>query len=307
MFLKIKFPIDLIIINCLSILLILSIIFIPLNIIRIILGLPFLLICPGYVLVAALFPRGEMNIIEHSALSFGMSIAVNVLIGLGLNYTQWGIRLEPMLYSISAFIVILSAIAIIRRWSYGHTGLITGINLEIEGILRGSKLNKTLNIIMIIAVLGIIGTLIYAIAKPKIGEKFTDFYILGINGQAADYPTDFTFNSDMQVISVQYGQDTVAIPEKWGQLVVGIVNHEQQHAIYTVMMQIDGTPVKILYQGDSVQNLGPIDLASGEQWMHELDIVPQHTGNNQEVELFLYKDGGTKAYLNLHLWINVTQ
>ena len=86
-FLKVKLPIDLLIIDILSVLLILSIIFIPATVARVILGLPFLLFFPGYVLVAALFPRGEIDGIERVALSFGMSIAVTALIGLGLNYT----------------------------------------------------------------------------------------------------------------------------------------------------------------------------------------------------------------------------
>jgi len=99
--LKVKLPIDLLIIDILSVLLILIIIFIPATVARVILGLPFLLFFPGYVLVAALFPRSEMDAIERIALSFGMSIAVTTLIGLGLNYTSWGIRLETVLYSIS--------------------------------------------------------------------------------------------------------------------------------------------------------------------------------------------------------------
>ena len=304
---KIKLPIDLLIIDILSIILILSIAFIPITVTRVILGLPFLLFFPGYVLVAALFPRNEMDGIERIALSFGMSIAVIALIGLGLNYTSWGIRLEPVLYSIFAFIIILSAIAIIRRRFYGRKELITEINLKILGIWHGSPLNKTLNVILIVAIMGTVSILIYSIAKPKVGEKFTEFYILGINGQAADYPTDFTLNSNLQIVSVQYATDTPTVPEKWGRLTLGIVNQEQQNTNYTVVMQINGSQVGIPFQGRIVQSLGPIVLIPGEKWEQEIGIVPQHTGENQEVELLLYKDNGTAPYLNLHLWVNVTQ
>jgi uncharacterized membrane protein len=305
--LKIKLPIDLLIIGILSVFLILSIIFIPATMARVILGLPFLLFFPGYVLVAALFPRSEMNSIERIALSFGMSIAVTALIGLGLNYTPWGIRLEPVLYSIFAFIIILSAIAIIRRWAYGRKKLINIINLKMPGIWQGSPLNKTLNVILIVAILGVVGTLISTVAKPKVGEKFTEFYLLGINGTAADYPTDFVLNANSDVVSVQYGTNTAAVSEKWGRVTLGIINHEQQNTTYTVVMQIDGQQVGIAFQGTIVQNLGPIVLAPEVTWQQEIGIVPQHTGENQEVELLLYKDGGTAPYLNLHLWVNVTQ
>ena len=49
----------LLIINILTIILILAIIFIPSSIVRIILGLPFLSFFPGYTLVAALFISKE--------------------------------------------------------------------------------------------------------------------------------------------------------------------------------------------------------------------------------------------------------
>ena len=61
--------------------------------IRVILGLPFILFIPGYILIFALFPCRKtdqgIDIIERIALSFGLSIAVVPLIGLGLNYTEW--------------------------------------------------------------------------------------------------------------------------------------------------------------------------------------------------------------------------
>ena len=68
--------------------------------------------------MAALFAKKEgMSGIERVALSFGLSIAVVPLIGLILNYTPWGIRLEPILYSVASFILITSIIAWLRQRS----------------------------------------------------------------------------------------------------------------------------------------------------------------------------------------------
>ena len=62
---------ELIPLNLLVIVLVTVIILFPSNILRIILGLPFLLFFPGYTLVAALFTRKEgMSSIERVALSF---------------------------------------------------------------------------------------------------------------------------------------------------------------------------------------------------------------------------------------------
>jgi uncharacterized membrane protein len=53
--------------------------------VRIPLGLAMVLFLPGYTLIAALFPEKEdLDGIERVALSFGLSIAVVPLMGLGL-------------------------------------------------------------------------------------------------------------------------------------------------------------------------------------------------------------------------------
>ena len=61
---------DLVLVNLLSALLIVVIAFFPYSPARIILGLPFILFFPGYVLICALFPRRkELDWIERLALS----------------------------------------------------------------------------------------------------------------------------------------------------------------------------------------------------------------------------------------------
>jgi uncharacterized membrane protein len=82
-------------INILTVVLILVITLFPDNVLRIILGLPLVLFFPGFALITALFPRKEsLSDIERLGLTFGLSLAVVPLIGLGLNYTPWGLRLN---------------------------------------------------------------------------------------------------------------------------------------------------------------------------------------------------------------------
>ena len=85
-------------------------------VLRIIIGIPFLIFFPGYVLTSALFPKKESkDTVERIALSFCLSIPVVAFIALILNYTPWGIRLEPILYSTASFIFATSIIAWLRR------------------------------------------------------------------------------------------------------------------------------------------------------------------------------------------------
>jgi len=40
----------------------------------------------------------------------------------------------------------------------------------------------------------------YVIAVPKVGERFTEFYILGLNGKAMDYPSELKLGEGGKVI-----------------------------------------------------------------------------------------------------------
>jgi len=164
--------------------------------------------------------------------------------------------------------------------------------------------HHVLSIILAIIILGILGITGYVIARMNVSDKFTEFYALGINGQASDYPTDFTIEQG-RVVSVEYGRLSTVLMEQWGRLTLVIVNHEGQSTTYTMIMQIDGAQVGISFQGNIVNNIGPITLKQGEKWDEEIGIQPQHTGDDQEVEILLYKGGGAEPYLNLSLWINV--
>jgi len=86
-------------------------------VLRWVLGSFFVLFIPGYVAVEALFPRGrELDAIERFALSVGLSLALVPLIGLLLNYTPWGIRLTPIVISLTAFTLTVAIVALVREF-----------------------------------------------------------------------------------------------------------------------------------------------------------------------------------------------
>lgn len=301
---RIKIGSVLLAINILSVILILAINFIPASAVRIILGLPLVLFFPGYTLLIALFPRKEaMGSIQLLALSFGLSMALIPLIGLVMNYTPWGLRVEPIIYSLFAFLMTMSVVAGLRlRKLQPAARRDFTFNLSLPKLGQG-RLERGLYVVLVIVILGALGVIEYTIVHPK-SEKFTQFYLLGINGQAADYPTDFTMENG-KVVSVAYGNLSTMLTEQWGRLTLGIVNHEGQDTIYSITMQIDGTQADIPFQGSMVDRIGPITLKPEETWEEEIGVEPQHTGVNQKVEIFLYKDGGAEPYLDLYLQINV--
>jgi len=74
----------------------------PWSMLRIAVGAAFVLFVPGYSLLQLLFPTKDIDVIERIVLSIGLSLAVAPLIGLTLNYSPWGIRLAPIVASLSA-------------------------------------------------------------------------------------------------------------------------------------------------------------------------------------------------------------
>jgi hypothetical protein len=90
----------------------------PLVAVRWVLGSVFVLFLPGYVTVEALFPKGrDLDGIERFALSVGLSLALVPLVGLILNYTPWGIRLTPIVISLTILTFGLALVALGRRFS----------------------------------------------------------------------------------------------------------------------------------------------------------------------------------------------
>jgi hypothetical protein len=79
------------------------------------LGSIFVLFLPGYAFIKALFPTKELDNIERTALSIGMSLALVPITGLILNYTPWGIRTTPVTLSLLALTTVFATAAIIRE------------------------------------------------------------------------------------------------------------------------------------------------------------------------------------------------
>jgi len=280
---------DLWLIGILTILLAVVIAFFPSTIARIILGLPFLLFFPGYTLMAALFPKKEsLGGVERVALSFGLSIAVVPLIGLVLNFTSWGIRLEPILISLAVFIIATSGVAWYRREKLAPEERFTvSFNVRLPSWQGQSMADKVLSVVLAVAILGAIGTLGYVVATPRVGEEFTEFYILDTGGKAENYPTELKVGKE-------------------GWVILGIVNHEQEEASYKVEVWIGGEKAKLRIGGEDRDEI-MVELENEGKWERTVGFVPQKAGEKQKVEFVLYKDGEPYFEEPLHLWIDVEE
>lgn len=91
----------------------------PLLYLRYTMGAVYILYIPGYTLIEALYPKKtELERLERFALSIGLSLALVPLVGLILNYTPWGIRLDPIFATLILLTTALGSIGVYRKYSY---------------------------------------------------------------------------------------------------------------------------------------------------------------------------------------------
>ncbi len=89
----------------------------PFVYLRYIFGSLFVLYLPGAALIELLYPKpSDLSQLERLALSIGLSLALVPLVGLILNYTPWGIRLDPIVISLSMLTLAFGLGAVVRKF-----------------------------------------------------------------------------------------------------------------------------------------------------------------------------------------------
>lgn len=258
---------------------------------RTIFGLLLVLFLPGYALTAALLPaKKDLEGIERALLSSGLSIAISPLMGLGMNYTTWGIREIPVLIGLSVFTLLICGVAYYRRVKLPETEAF-GVTVENSiSVLKaefleepGSGADKALAALLAISILVSIGSLAYVIGNPRGEEAFTEFYILGPDRVAEGYPTEY-------------------VPGSSGTVIVGITNHEHRTVDYTMEIRLKNNSLPL------PEDQKYIRLDHNESWEAPVTFTPSIEGKNMKLEFLLFNETEKNVpYRNTHLWINVTK
>lgn len=127
--------------------------------------------------------------------------------------------------------------------------------------------------VIIVASIGVI----YIIINPSPSERFTEFYLLGPDGKAGNYPNNLTSNEN-------------------GTVVIGIVNREGTPTNYQLLIKLNNNTIK----------KEAIKLQDKEKKEINLTFNVNQTGNNQKLEFYLFKlPDNQNPYRFLDLIINV--
>lgn len=276
-------PYDLIFTLVISALCLIFLLIAPLNqILSGILGSFLIIFLSGYALVAAVFPsKQKINLTERIGLSFILSLLSTLIIGLILYFIGFNGNLNLIIMLLSFLTIIGSILSYMRRLEIPlNEQFYPEINDNLNNIKKfvwnnGNRKGK-LSVLLIILLIVSIGTTIYLVAYPNPGESFTEFYLLGPNGKATDYPTNLTSGTN-------------------GKVIIGIVNHEHQNTTYKMVVTSNGNKI----------NERNIKLTDGQKMDINYSFVPAGMGK-KKIEFLLYKLPDEKnAYLSLNLNVNV--
>ena len=127
--------------------------------------------------------------------------------------------------------------------------------------------------ILIFAVCGTIAIIVF----PQPSEPFTELYLLGANGTAADYPTNLTVNQTANVT-------------------VGVVNQENADASYTLVATL---------ANKTVANES-FSLANNQKWQNPISFTAATRGSGQKLTFDLYKNGEASVYRTVYLYLTVS-
>lgn len=274
---------DLLLVGVSVLLFVFSVYVVPLDVLRVVLGLPFVLFLPGYALQAAFLPgRRGLDGVERAALSFGLSLSIVPLVGLALHFSPWGLRLVPIVASLASVTVVMAGVAYYRRRHLapeerGVGESDGGLGPLVRWWRTGGYRDKAFAAVVIIAVIGVWGGLLYAVARPSPGEEFTEFYILGPTGTTEGYPSQ-----------LRVGSPTA--------LRVGIVNREGREGTYRAELSL---------AGDKVGETETMALRDGEKWEGAVTAVPKRVSDRQKLEIRLYRDSALQPDKQLYLWVTV--
>jgi len=271
--------IDLYLVLLTNLLAILFILIPPFNetFLRIPFALVLLLFLPGYVFIAAMFPRRDISGIERFTLSVGLSIAIMIFDGFAISITIWRFRPTSIVVSLTLIILFFVIITYFMRKRLPlEQRFVPDARPFIESLKTKEKMTdieKALIIAMVGSIIIASGMLIYAKLTFE-EENFTTLYILGPGGKAEGYQTNLSFGEPCTTI-------------------VGVENYEHAPVNYTLQVVLDGM----------VLTNKKIQLDHKEKWEENVTYIPDVMGQKIKLEFLLFKDGGTQSYRSVHLWV----
>ncbi len=248
-------------------------------------GLLAVLFAPGYGLAAAVFVRADdIDGPARVGISFGLSLAVVPLLALFLNFMPWGIRPWPITLSLSVWLLVTAGIAAVRRKRLSGNAAV-GVRIRprlvpaVAPATWWAKMDHGSRVVILagIIALAMVAYSVYVAVTPGPQDRLTEFYALGAQGLAENYPRAVARGADFSIM-------------------LGVNNREGVAASYSIEVRYDGRIIK---------HSAGFRLRDGQGLQQPIRIDLDRAGQNQEIDVLLLRDGHPAPYRELVLWLNV--
>lgn len=286
--------------------------------VRPLLAVVFVLFVPGYVLVSALFPRGQrarrgqeenatrvLTASERIVLSFATSLAVVILVGFALGV---GGRLDAVsLYVSLAAITGLGTVGGLRRRRTVDPQERIDLGTTVSRVYRQLFAATTRGELVVNTL--VVGTVLVAIVGVGVGvslpaegddEGFTEFYLVPGETDGSLDPSDYA--------------DAIVFENETGVTAV-IHNREDGRETYTVVALLQETagPGNHTVVREAQLYSERVTLGADESTRLSHRIEPVFSGGELRLAYLLYADDAVEepsvstAYRELHLWVDVPE
>ena len=276
---------------------------------RVAIGLPLVLLAPGYAFVMALFPAAShAEAVAPSAsrrvvLAFGTSVALLPIVGVAYAASPLAFEAEPVVGTVAGVTILFATLGAVRRWRLPAEARfhpdIRGRYVRLRAwLLADEPLDRVLNGALAVSIVIAVLSVGFALAAPPDADPHTELYIAtDADGEtvAADYPIELDENESAVVR-------------------VGVENREGETHEYTLVVQLqtvvdDGDEVRVTDRDEL--DTESIILEDEDTWEEDVTVDPTRTGENLRVVFLLYQGDAPDeptvddAYRHVHFWTDV--
>ena len=289
-----------------GVVLVLAVVFTPLGEWRplaLVVGLPFVLLGPGYAIVSAVFPRtGETGAgpgtawLARLVLSVGGSVVAIAVVGVTLDFTVWGFQRDAVVGALVALTLAATVVAWYRRRQVPveiRAGAdVAAIRERTLATLVGDGPAGVVLTLLVVAVAA--GSVAVVAEDSTSSDAVTEFYILGQDESgelvADNYPTNLTVG---EPTTVGIGVGTTRLRGLDGTVVASLER-----------VNVNGESVTITES----RQLGSFDVsvASGETVVRRHTVQPPMAGERLRLTYRLYESGSDSTFRRVQIWLSVS-
>jgi len=271
--------------------------------IRFLIAVPLLFFCPGYAIIALLYPKadslpvGELDqTLSRAGLSFGLSLAVVPILILAIGVVGT-LRAPEVIGGIGGTILLIAQLAAMRRVSVPkqrryHVGVTTSLQQSYDMLTRRSLPAKFTLLLLIGGIILSTGAVGLTVSSPPDGYEFTQFYVgteeRNGNISTVEYPDELTNETSLTFV---------------------VENQEQMPEEYVVVVQLQRvSDAGVLSQSEELARYRNT-VSQGGTWKQSHELSPELSGENLRLQYLLYRNDvpatPTKenSYRNVHIWV----